>query len=87
MQRADAERGRGELQTALDGYREVLAIDSSWEPARVAIGEIGGALQDAELGRLMSLGFSSLAARFPAPSSTSAQLSRFGRQRVQPKTG
>jgi hypothetical protein len=62
MQRADAERGRGELQTALDGYREVLAIDSSWEPARVAIGEIGGALQDAELDRLMSLGFNSLAA-------------------------
>jgi tetratricopeptide (TPR) repeat protein len=47
---------------ALGSYREALAIDSGWEPARVAIGEISGSLQDAELDRLMSAGFNSLAA-------------------------
>jgi hypothetical protein len=62
VQRADAERSRGELQAALGSYREALAIDAGWEPARVAISAINGGLQDAEFERVMSLGFNSLAA-------------------------
>jgi tetratricopeptide (TPR) repeat protein len=62
VQRADAERARGELQQAVASYREALAIDSGWEPARTAVAEITKAIKDNEFEQRMSAGASALAA-------------------------
>jgi tetratricopeptide (TPR) repeat protein len=60
--RADAERARGELKQAVASYREALAIDSGWEPARTAVDEITKELKDSEYEQRMSAGSSALAA-------------------------
>lgn len=62
VQRADAERAAGELQAAIGSYREALAVDADWQPARVAIDEISGNIRDAEFESRMSQGFAALAA-------------------------
>jgi tetratricopeptide (TPR) repeat protein len=62
VRQADEERERGNAQAALARYREALAIDPSWGPARAAADEVSGSLQNAEFDRAMSLGFSALAA-------------------------
>ncbi len=62
VRRADDQRARGELKQAIASYREALAIDSGWEPARVAINEITKELQDAEFEQHMSAAASALAA-------------------------
>ncbi len=62
VQRADSERARGELKTALESYRAALAIDPQWEPARSAANDVSRSIANAEFERLMSLGFGALAA-------------------------
>jgi len=60
--RADDQRAHGELKPAIASYRESLAIDSKWEPARTAIAEITQNLKDSEFEQHMSAGASALAA-------------------------
>jgi tetratricopeptide (TPR) repeat protein len=62
VQRADAERARGELEVALATYREALAIDPEWTPATVGVGEVTQALRDTEFDRLLSKAYGSLGA-------------------------
>jgi tetratricopeptide (TPR) repeat protein len=62
VQRGDAERAAGDLEAALGSYRAALAIDPTWEPARGALEAVSGGIQTAQFERLMSLGFSALAA-------------------------
>ena len=57
VQRADAERARGELDAAVASYREALALDPSWAPASAAIAEIQRELRDAEFEQLLSEAF------------------------------
>jgi len=59
--RADDQRAHGELKQALASYREALAIDSGWEPARTAIAEITKNIKDNEFEQHMSAGASALA--------------------------
>jgi tetratricopeptide (TPR) repeat protein len=58
--RAEEQRASGELQQAVATYREALAIDSGWEPARVAVEEISKTIKDNEYEELMSAGSSAL---------------------------
>jgi tetratricopeptide (TPR) repeat protein len=60
--RADAERDSGELTKAIATYKEALAIDPQWSPASEAIATLNRELRDAEFERLMSKGYSELAA-------------------------
>jgi tetratricopeptide (TPR) repeat protein len=60
VQRADAERSRGELDAAIESYREALALDPSWAPASTAIAEIQREQRDAEFEQLLSEAFGSL---------------------------
>ena len=62
VRRADDQRGHGELTQALASYREALAIDSGWEPARTAVGEITKSIKESEFEQHMSAGASALAA-------------------------
>jgi tetratricopeptide (TPR) repeat protein len=62
LQRAGAERLRGELETALATYREALAIDPAWEPARAGVADLSRSLRDAEFEQLLSAGFARLGA-------------------------
>ena len=57
VQRADAERSRGELEKARASYREALALDPDWAPATASIGEIDRALRDTEFETLLSQAF------------------------------
>jgi len=59
--RADDQRAHGELKEALASYREALAIDSGWEPARTAVAEITKSIRDNEFEQRMSAGASALA--------------------------
>ena len=59
--RADDQRTHGELKQAIASYREALAIDSGWEPARAAIAEITKDIKDNEFEQHMSAGASALA--------------------------
>src|SRR6185295_14994651 len=59
--RADEERARGELKQAVATYREALAIDGGWEPARTAVAEITKTIKDSEFEQRMSAGASALA--------------------------
>ncbi|MEO8465401.1 MAG: hypothetical protein ABI640_08660 [Gammaproteobacteria bacterium] len=59
--RADDQRAHGELKLAIASYREALAVDSGWEPARTAITEITKTLKDNEFEQHMSAGASALA--------------------------
>ena len=60
--RADDQRAHGDLKQAVASYREALAIDSGWEPARTAIAEITKNIKDNEFEQHMSAGASALAA-------------------------
>jgi tetratricopeptide (TPR) repeat protein len=60
VQRADGERGRGELDAALATYREALALDPSWVPAQTAIEEIHREQRDAEFEALLSQAYGAL---------------------------
>jgi tetratricopeptide (TPR) repeat protein len=62
VQRGNVEVSRGELSAALATYEEALAIDPDWPAARAGVGEVNRMLRDAEFERLMSAGFSLLAA-------------------------
>ena len=53
VQRADGERERGELTTALASYREALAIDAEWALATAGVNDVSRALRDAEFERLL----------------------------------
>jgi tetratricopeptide (TPR) repeat protein len=57
VQRADAERERGELETARASYHEALALDPSWAPAAAAISEVNQALRNTEFEGLVSEAF------------------------------
>jgi tetratricopeptide (TPR) repeat protein len=57
VQRADAERARGELDAAVASYREALALDPSWVPASTAIDDIHRELRETEFERLLSEAF------------------------------
>ena len=57
VRRADAERARGELDTAVASYREALALDPGWAVASTAIDEIHRELRDAEFERVLSEAF------------------------------
>jgi tetratricopeptide (TPR) repeat protein len=59
--RADGQRAHGDLKQAVASYREALAIDSGWEPARTAIAEITKNIKDNEFEQHMSAGASALA--------------------------
>jgi hypothetical protein len=63
VSRADEQRAGGELKQAIAIYREALAIDSGWEPARTAIAEITKTIRDNEFEQHMSAGASALAAQ------------------------
>jgi hypothetical protein len=66
VRRADGERAQGDLKQAVASYREALAIDAEWEPARTAANEITKELKDSEYEQRMSAGSSALAAeKFP----------------------
>jgi tetratricopeptide (TPR) repeat protein len=54
VQRADGERARGELETALASYREALVLDPAWAPATAGVDEVNAALRNAEFERLLS---------------------------------
>ena len=60
VQRADAERKRGELEAALASYREALALDGAWAPAIDGVNDVTRALRDAEFERLLSAAFGML---------------------------
>ena len=60
VQRADSERERGELTTALASYREALAIDAGWALATDGVNDVSRALRDAEFERLLSDAYSML---------------------------
>jgi tetratricopeptide (TPR) repeat protein len=62
VQRADAERARGELEAALASYREALALDPGWAPATMGVSDVNAALRDAELDRLLSEAYGLLGA-------------------------
>ena len=61
-QAGEAERGAGELTAAIESYRAALAIDPAWAPARRALDAVTAELSGARFDRLMSSGFSALAA-------------------------
>ena len=61
VRRADGQRVNGESKQAIASYREALAIDSGWEPARTAIAEITKNIKDNEFEQHMSAGASALA--------------------------
>lgn len=63
VSRADEQRAGGELKQAIATYREALAIDSGWEPARTAVAEITKNIKDSEFEQRMSAGASALAAQ------------------------
>jgi tetratricopeptide (TPR) repeat protein len=60
VRRADEQRTSGELQQAVATYREALAIDSGWEPARLAIEEVTKAIKDNDYEQRMSAASSAL---------------------------
>jgi tetratricopeptide (TPR) repeat protein len=51
----------GELEDAATAFREALAIDSEWAPARSALANVEARLQNLGFDSLMSQGFSALA--------------------------
>lgn len=57
VQRADAQRARGELEAALGSYREALALDPAWAPASAGIADVNHALRNDEFERLLSQAF------------------------------
>jgi tetratricopeptide (TPR) repeat protein len=57
VQRADAERARGELETARASYQEALALDPGWAPATAAVSEVDQALRNREFENLLSEAF------------------------------
>jgi tetratricopeptide (TPR) repeat protein len=57
VQRADAERARGELEAALGSYREALALDPAWAPASAGITDVNHALRNDEFERVLSEAF------------------------------
>jgi tetratricopeptide (TPR) repeat protein len=57
VQRADAERARGELETALASYREALDLDPGWAPALAGVNEITQSLRNTEFDDLVSEAF------------------------------
>ncbi len=57
VQRAEAERAGGELDTAVATYREALTLDPHWTPASVAVDEIHRELRAAEFERLLSAAY------------------------------
>ncbi len=61
VQRADALSREGSLQEAAALYREALAIDSAWQPAREALGVVEGRIQARRFESLMSEAFTALA--------------------------
>lgn len=60
VQRGDEARARGELQAALAAYREALALDPGWEPARRSSTEVSGEIAATQYERTMSAAFAAL---------------------------
>jgi hypothetical protein len=58
--RGDGQRDAGDLEAARASYREALAIDPKWEPARAAAAAAAGAVESATFERAMSRGLSAL---------------------------
>jgi tetratricopeptide (TPR) repeat protein len=67
VERGDLERDAEEHEKAMATYREALAIDPNWQPASAALAAVSSAARAAEFERLMSAGYSKLAAEdYPA---------------------
>ena len=60
MQRADDARARGDLDAALAGYKSVLALDSAWEAARVASGDVAATIASTQFERTLSAAYAAL---------------------------
>ena len=61
VQRADALSRDGLLEEAAERYREALAIDPAWQPAREALGVVEARIQARRFESLMSQAFAALA--------------------------
>ncbi|HEX6996632.1 MAG TPA: hypothetical protein VF322_00720 [Gammaproteobacteria bacterium] len=61
VRRGDQLRDAGALEEAAEAYREALAIDDGWAPARNALDAVTAAIADARFERLMSSGYAALA--------------------------
>jgi tetratricopeptide (TPR) repeat protein len=61
VQRADQLRQSRDLAEAAKLYREALAIDAEWSPARTALAEVNALLANAEFDSFLSRGFAALA--------------------------
>ena len=60
MRRGDALASAGDDEAAAEAYREALAIDSSWEPARSALQTATGRIAENRFDTLISEGFTAL---------------------------
>lgn len=60
VERAQALERDGDLAEAAQTYREALAIDPSWSPARSALSSVEGQIQARRFESLMSQGFAAL---------------------------
>lgn len=58
--RGDELRQSGSLAAAAEAYREALAIDADWTPARTALGEVTARIAEARFEDLLSRGFAAL---------------------------
>ncbi|HEY5622543.1 MAG TPA: hypothetical protein VIV14_02205 [Gammaproteobacteria bacterium] len=61
VQQGDQLERDGELQAAADAYREALALDSAWEPARAALNAVNQRIANRNFDSLMSRGLAALA--------------------------
>lgn len=67
MRRGDALTQSGELEAAAEAYREALAVDSNWEPARTALRSVTTRIAEHRFDSLITEGFTALdAERFDA---------------------
>jgi tetratricopeptide (TPR) repeat protein len=71
VERGDAERDAEQHDAAIATYREALAIDPNWQPASAALAAVSVAARDAQFERLMSAGYSALAAESYSDAQTS----------------
>ncbi|HUF72768.1 MAG TPA: hypothetical protein VMR74_07720, partial [Gammaproteobacteria bacterium] len=60
MRRGDALAIAGDDEAAAEAYREALAIDSSWEPARSALQTVTGRIAENRFDTLITEGFTAL---------------------------
>jgi tetratricopeptide (TPR) repeat protein len=62
MSRGDAADIAGDLEQAAAAYRDALAIDADWEPARTALDSVGARIAAARFDQLLDKAYAELAA-------------------------